>query len=715
MKRILTIFLIFIASVPLFAQTDGISYQAVIIDPDAKEIPGVDVVGNILPNATIAIRFTIFDANNTEEFTEIQITETDQFGMINLTIGVVEHDDFTLISWDGTAKDLRVEIDFNGTGNEFLDLSRQELLFAPYAYHRNITATGTLMVDGATNLNSELTVEAPTNLNSSLDVNNQNNTNLTGMLNVDGLTDLNNDLNVYGSTDLMDSLSVNLSPSLFDGTITVEDTATFNGPAVFNAPVDFVEITVNGPSYLNGQVTIDADMDTIGDETNYNAYPLMVQGSSQGMAIKVKGSRSGGNNYVSFWDADTDNMWGRIEGQTLGDLHSDPEYEYEKARQITDIVFASGDLVMAGLDIIQATVDLVGASSSSTVCAGLGACVTAPVPSLIVAAAANLVMQIANGVLVAANLALTIADEVMFDKFIEDNIGVTYQSGSGDYAEWLPKAQLTDEFLPGDIVGVKGGFITKSTSGADKLMVVSTRPIVLGNMPQLEEEQNYEKIAFMGQVPVKVLGSVEPGDYIIPSVVGSGFGVGVHPDEMKIADYKKIVGVAWSVAEGGNIKYVNLAVGLNTNDLSNIVLEQEEKLNQLQHKIAETNSVLSELVPGFKEALNEDQYISTHPHEDDYIVKEEDHYKESVYDEGMILTPDADDIIYIEVSREQMLEAIEQAKTAFLGSGKSIEEHPFWKKMEEEPAYKEEILQFMERKFEKAMHTHKNVDKKLSK
>ena len=166
---------------------------------------------------------------------------------------------------------------------------------------------------------------------------------------------------------------------------------------------------------------------------------------------------------------------------------------------------------------------------------------------------------------------------------------------------------------------------------------------------------------------------------------------------------------------GGNIKYVNLAVGLNTNDLSNIVLEQEEKLNQLQHKIAETNSVLSELVPGFKEALNEDQYISTHPHEDDYIVKEEDHYKESVYDEGMILTPDADDIIYIEVSREQMLEAIEQAKTAFLGSGKSIEEHPFWKKMAEEPAYKEEILQFMERKFEKAMHTHKNVDKKLSK
>ena len=715
MKRIVILFLTFIACVPLFAQTDGISYQAVIIDPEAKEIPGVDVVGNILPNATIAIRFTIYDANNTEEFVEIQTTETDQYGMINLTIGNVNNNDFTMISWDGTAKDLRVEIDFSGAGNDFLDLSRQELLFAPYAYHRNITATGTLDVDGTTNLNSELIVEGPASLNSSLDVNNINPTNLTGTLSVDEATNLNNTLTVVGKTDLMDSLSVNLSPSLFDGTITVEDTATFNGPALFNAPVNFVEITVDGPSYLNGQVTIDADMDTIGDETNYTAYPLLVQGSSQGIAIKVKGSRSGVNNYVSFWDADTDNMWGRIEGQTLGDLYDDPEYEYEKARQITDIVFASGDVVMAGLDIIQATADLVAASSSSTVCAGLGACVTAPVPSLIVAAAANLVMQIANGVLVAANLALVIADEVMFDKFIEDNIGVTYQSGSGDYAEWLPKAQLTDKFLPGDIVGVKGGFITKSTSGVDKLMVVSTSPIVLGNMPQLEDEQNYEKIAFMGQVPVKVLGEVNPGDYILPSVVGSGFGVGVHPDDMNIADYNKIVGVAWSSAEGGNIKYVNLAVGLNSNDLSNIILKQEEKLNHLEHKIAETNSLLSQLVPGYKEAISEDQYISTYSQEDNYIMKEEDHHKEPVYDEGVILTPDADDIIYIEVSREQMLEAIEQAKTAFLGSGKSIEEHPFWKKMAEEPAYKEEIVQFMERKFEKALHTHSNVDKKLSK
>lgn len=714
MKRILAITLFLIVNTLLFAQTDGISYQAVIIDPNVQEIPGVDIEGNILPNTTIAIRFTIFDATNTEEFNEIQIAETDQYGMINLMIGSVNHDEFTKISWDGATKDLSVEIDFSGVGSNFIDLSRQELTFVPYAYHRNITATGTLSVDDATYLNSELTVEGPTNLNSSLDVNNNNNTNLTGMLNVDGATGLNSTLTVYGSTRLMDSLSVNLSPSLFDGNITVEDTATFNGPAMFNAPVDFVEITVNGPSNLNGQVTLDATADTtLGDQDNYNTYPLLVKGSTQGIAIKVDGSRSIANNYISFWDTDTDEMWGRIEGQTIGDLWDDPEHIYETASKGVDVILATAELAIAGFEVIQAGVSLTAAGTATTVCAGLGACVTAPPPSFIVSETANLVLQIANAVVATANLALVVADGIAYEAFVHANIGVTYQSGSGDYAEWLPKANPADKFSPGDLVGVKNGFITKNLSGADKIMVVSTNPIVLGNMPQKDNEKNYEKIAFMGQVPVKVLGIVEAGDYILPSILGSGFGNAVHPDKMEITDYKKIVGVAWAGAEGENINIINVAVGLNTNDLSNIIIEQEEKINSLQEQIDQTNEVLSELVPGFKEAINEDVVIDKTT-ADRKKEKEESH-NEIIHNDVHVLTPGADDIIYIKPSREQFMESIEQAKANYLESGKSIEEHPFWKKMKDEPAYKEEIIQFMEKKFDKAMHIHKSVDKKLSK
>ena len=64
-----------------------------------------------------------------------------------------------------------------------------------------------------------------------------------------------------------------------------------------------------------------------------------------------------------------------------------------------------------------------------------------------------------------------------------DHLGVTYVSKGADYAEWLPKANVSDEFKPGDIVGVKGGFISRNTTEAEKIMVISSKPIVLGNSP----------------------------------------------------------------------------------------------------------------------------------------------------------------------------------------------------------------------------------------
>ncbi|MCB0434312.1 MAG: hypothetical protein KDD18_15465, partial [Mangrovimonas sp.] len=198
MKNLLTSVLFFALTFQAIAQTDGITYQAVIIGPDALELPGVDSEGNYLPNATVAIRFTIYDSGNQIEFREVQIADTDEFGRINLLIGEANHDEFTHISWDGTPKDLEVEIDFDA-GSNFETMSREKLTFLPYAYHRNITATGTLSVDDNTFLNGELQVEGPTNLNSTLDVNNQNATNLTGTLTVDGETNLNNAFSVNNS------------------------------------------------------------------------------------------------------------------------------------------------------------------------------------------------------------------------------------------------------------------------------------------------------------------------------------------------------------------------------------------------------------------------------------------------------------------------------------------------------------------------------------
>lgn len=751
-------------SCAIYAQTDGISYQAVIIDPNPKEIPGVDLEGNILPNATVSIRFTILDQNNDPEYQEVQTTETDAYGMINVMIGQGEPTgiglgDFTLIDWDGTPRSLSVEIDFDGSASNFVDLNRQELTFVPYAYHRNITASGDMTVDGTTDLNGVLTVQGPTDLNNSLDVTNGNPTVLSGSLRVDSAAQLNSRLSVEGITNLNDSVNVNNQrPTYFTGDITVDGLATFNGPAEFNSPVNFKEITVDGPSNLNGQVTVRANMDTVGGQGTYEAYPLLVEGSKQGIAIKVNENRSINNNYVSFWD--NNQMWGRIEGQTIGNLESDEEYKLEEAFKITDVAIGAVDEGIAIAELAQAGVELAASSSSSTACAGLGACVTAPIPSLIVAAGTNLALKIANLAATTANLVKVSIDLDKFYQFKEDQIGVTYQSGAGDYAEWLPKRDPSEQFFPGDIIGLKDGVISKSTTNADKIMIISTRPMALGNMPPEEEMGDYEKVAFLGQVPAKVVGPVQPGDYILPSEVGEGFAKAVHPDEMNISDYKLVAGVVWGVKSklADNISLVNVAVGINTNDLSNVIQKQNEELlslrteyDALKSQLNASNAALAKLVPGFAEAINYESQSSD--------IKAATSQTAEIHEEDFV-DQSEEDVLYFSITREQVEDALSIAKEQYkemlndhqmkellLSDYKtpakldkdnnsssnlrtatakhseysvenmifmSMDEHPFWKKLDSDPEYKEEIIQLMMSKFDKAVHTHKKYAHKFT-
>lgn len=602
MKKAIFSTLLFFLTFQVFAQTEGISYQAVIIGPDKQELPGVDATGNILPNASIAIRFTILDATNNVVYQEVQKTQTDQYGRINLLIGKAKPDEFKQIDWDGTAKDLKVEIDFKGGAN-FVDMSREVLTFIPYAYHRNITAHGTLIVDGATDLNGELKVQGPTNLNSTLNVNNQNATNLSGVLNVEGHTNLNDGLTVKGITQL-DSLDIS-------GALNVKGKATFDGPTVFNEPAEFVELKVNGPSNLKGQVTIDANLDSIGGDSTYDAYPLIVQGSKQGIAVRTTGTKGANKNYVSFWD--NDKMWGRIEGvANSSELNTTVSYIRGLVPLQLAVAEARYNLAKSIWEAALAIQELVAASTSSTACVGLGACVTTPIISEIIFATISLVFKVAD--VVVASLKLAIA-EVKLAKYILDEtskIGATFVSGSGDYAEWLPKKDPSESYSNGELVGIENGLVTKNPWSADKVMIVSTRPIVLGNMPQPNDENSYVKIAFMGQVPVKVLGPVEPGDYILPGELSGEFGKAIHPKDMKIEEYKKVVGVAWLPIKqiAGDVSVVNVAVGINTNDMSRVINKQGKEIAALRHEhdklklqIEKSNNALANLLPGYAEAM----------------------------------------------------------------------------------------------------------------
>ena len=169
--------------------------------------------------------------------------------------------------------------------------------------------------------------------------------------------------------------------------------------------------------------------------------------------------------------------------------------------------------------------------------------------------------------------------------------GVNFKSPGADFAEWLPRLDLQEDIEAGDIVGVVSGKVTRDTPNSDRIMVVSTAPIVLGNMPPESEEHCYEQVSFVGQVPVKVRGSVNSGDYIVASGLNDGTGVAVSPEAMTANQHSLVAGQAWESSSTPGIKLINTVVGsastLNpllhqlTRDMSRLKLTNEELRQRL--------------------------------------------------------------------------------------------------------------------------------------
>jgi hypothetical protein len=379
-------------------------------------------------------------------------------------------------------------------------------------------------------------------------------------------------------------------------------------------------------------------------------------------------------------------------------MFADDDYINEKRAFDWEIIAGSIDVTIAGFELAQAGIQLAASFSSSTACAGLGVCITAPIPSFIVSAGTDLVLKIANAATTALGLANAVTTRNTWIDIKKANRGVTYQSGAGDYAEWLPKANKSDKFLPGYIVGIKNGKISLNVNGADKIFVISTKPIVLGNMPEGGNEADYEKVAFMGQVPVHVFGKVNAGDYILPSGLNNGFGKAVAPSKMQPEDYANIVGVAWASSSNDLYGQVNVAIGLNTGDVSKVVADQKKEINSLKAKMDETNSILAKLVPGFKEA--------TGTAVTDGTVK----LPAPVVNDGHMTMPDASTIVYFEITRAQVEAIFAMAEKAFSESGGDVANNPFWKRIKSEPSYKEEMMQDVEKKFHHAIHMHKQIN-----
>jgi hypothetical protein len=130
-------FLLLISSFSLFAQK-GITYQAVILNPEGEELPGKNnSVANLI-DTDICLQFTLMNGS-TIEYQEIQKTKTDHFGMVNLIIGEGEYstgtfDNIEKVIWNNNVKSLVVALDSYALCTQFIEISNQPFTAIPFAY-----------------------------------------------------------------------------------------------------------------------------------------------------------------------------------------------------------------------------------------------------------------------------------------------------------------------------------------------------------------------------------------------------------------------------------------------------------------------------------------------------------------------------------------------------------------------------------------------------
>jgi hypothetical protein len=320
-------------------------------------------------------------------------------------------------------------------------------------------------------------------------------------------------------------------------------------------------------------------------------------------------------------------------------------------------------------------------------------------------------------VLKTQNLAATVIDMtnmtqamVNFQTSRATNVGVTYLSGAGDYAEMLPKADPTEKFMSGQIVAVKGGKITKNTEGATQLMVISRKPIVLGNASEMTENDRHEKVAFLGQVPVVVRGEVTLGDYILPDGLNMGIGVAVNPAKMKAEDYKHIVGIAWSTSqEGKSLSEINVAVGLNGLAISQevdkqnaVIAQQKEEMSTMKEEL----STLKTLLKGMNQAL-----AQINPNYANTVKAVLGNDAESLVKEKQVIKTSAPATKITEtVSEMEVQNAVVLWRQQLINSGNSLENQPLLTKYDNDPAFRATVIE----RLKEVMNRKKNAQSSMN-
>jgi len=385
------------------------------------------------------------------------------------------------------------------------------------------------------------------------------------MLTVDGATMLNGTTNTGLFTNNGD-MAVNGGTTL-SGT-TNNGVFTNNGFLFNNGSMRVTgnEVVFGLTSLITGSNTTTLTVNNQ-NPSGSNVYAARIlTGGERGLRVQCRtqsgSSLSSNTHFIDFYDGSSVNWRGSIQGQSYAEYWNDP---INIALAVTNgVQIASG---------ITATASAI-ASAASVFAAAAAAGIAASAASFIAQTVQyGTVTGIQSGV----------------------NLGVAYTSSSGDYAEYLRRADPNEALYPGDVVGMTNGLISKNTAGAQNILSISMAPIVLGNIPPKGQEQAFNKVAFLGQVPVKVRGAVHEGDFIIASGLNDGIAVAVSAQDITPEQFTQVLGRAWTSSADAKLKYIKVAVGLNAKSMSEIMSREENEINVLKQQVIELRKTNGEV------------------------------------------------------------------------------------------------------------------------
>ncbi len=546
-------------------------------------------------------------------------------------------------------KDLRVGRDVWLNYNDTFSPRGQTINYGNFTVESmsSTLLTGVLNVNKDTDLDAKLNVDGITDLNEALNVNNAKKTTLTGELQVDGITNLNEALNVNNEkpTLLTGTLEVNGSMTLNDNFNVVNDNAShvasftntnggngdgikiklgkthpaWDGGAYLNSPNPIAEIlddniqTIRG--YIDGSRSFDPTdplklipsawitgtacnlVAKLGEELN-DALGLPV-------GVPALTNKTIFDAVNSFMDVIVKDSWSPDPPYTV----LIPGFELPKFPETCPI---SGlpSLSMPNINFVNVNNSLTNSNHfidfSDKENRALGY-----IRAVSVTEWGN---NFFDGVYLTDFIQKTVGLDLL-DAFtgairqfsyIVDNynsIGVEYVSGNGDYAEWLERKNPEEVITKGDIVGVISGKISKNLVGAQQIMAVSEKPIMLGNIPEKNKENLGNNVAFMGQIPVKIMGKVNSGDYIVADISIPGYGIAKNPSEITIEDSKFIVGRSWETNLSDGPKMVNTVIGVHNGKYLKI-------LKNFKNEIDATNNRLKSLEEKVNLINNNSSYLA---------------------------------------------------------------------------------------------------------